>query len=211
VLTNFHVIESIKSDKNPNGTFEPKHVRLRFDYKADADGVTVSPGKEYRLAADWLIDSSPYSPVDREGKKPEDDELDYALLRVDGTPGNEAVGPAANGPAPTRGWVKMPLVKPDLTPGRLLYIVQHPKGNPLKVGANIITEGGFADLRVRYKTNTDEGSSGSPCFDARWNLVALHHMGDPSWEAKFNQGIPITAIEQFLENDAADTEKVFGK
>jgi hypothetical protein len=57
--------------------------------------------------------------------------------------------------------------------------------------------------RVRYRTNTDEGSSGSPCFDDRWNLVALHHAGDPKfaplYHPEYNQGIPFAAIRALLE------------
>ena len=39
------------------------------------------------------------------------------------------------------------------------------------------------NTRVRYRTNTEEGSSGAPCFDKDWELVALHHSGDPNYEA----------------------------
>jgi V8-like Glu-specific endopeptidase len=56
--------------------------------------------------------------------------------------------------------------------------------------------------RLRYRTNTEHGSSGSPCFDCDWNLVALHHYGDPAYHKnpEFNQGIPIRAIRQLLES-----------
>ena len=56
--------------------------------------------------------------------------------------------------------------------------------------------------RVRYTTTTQPGSSGSPCFSADWQLVALHHSGDPKYaetkQADFNQGIPMTAIRALL-------------
>ena len=49
--------------------------------------------------------------------------------------------------------------------------------------------------RVRYRTNTDPGSSGSPVFTMDWDLVALHHLGDPDWHNPgFNQGVPIELI-----------------
>jgi V8-like Glu-specific endopeptidase len=58
--------------------------------------------------------------------------------------------------------------------------------------------------RVRYRTNTEAGSSGSPCFDINWNLIALHHLGDPNYDQlhkpEYNQGIPISAIVQLLEH-----------
>ena len=56
------------------------------------------------------------------------------------------------------------------------------------------------DTRIRYRTNTDPGSSGSPCFTMDWDLVALHHYGDPKWQQpKFNQGVPIELIRQRIE------------
>jgi hypothetical protein len=54
--------------------------------------------------------------------------------------------------------------------------------------------------RLRYDTNTEGGSSGSPCLDAKLNLVALHHGGDPDTGrlAQYNQGIPIDRIVSHL-------------
>jgi V8-like Glu-specific endopeptidase len=34
--------------------------------------------------------------------------------------------------------------------------------------------------KLQYTTKVASGSSGSPCFDANWNLVALHHAGSRS-------------------------------
>jgi hypothetical protein len=57
---------------------------------------------------------------------------------------------------------------------------------------------------VRYRTNTEGGSSGSPVFDQNWQLVALHHAGDPSWVAKYNEGIPISLILAQLKARGVD-------
>jgi V8-like Glu-specific endopeptidase len=56
--------------------------------------------------------------------------------------------------------------------------------------------------RVQYRTNTLPGSSGSPCFNIDWQLVALHHSGDPADVARagFNQGIPMAAIVALLKS-----------
>ena len=79
-------------------------------------------------------------------------------------------------------------------------------GNPLKlaVDTDAVLGTNAAGNRVRYATNTDHGSSGSPVFDIDWKLVALHHLGDPavsSMPAKYNQGIPIAKIRARLERD----------
>ena len=61
--------------------------------------------------------------------------------------------------------------------------------------------------RVLYQTKTEEGSSGSPCFNESWDVVALHHAGDASYEGfynpAFNEGIPIsTIVERLRARDA---------
>jgi hypothetical protein len=59
--------------------------------------------------------------------------------------------------------------------------------------------------RMRYRTNTYFGSSGSPCFNADWELVAIHNAGDPDYKAshtpEYNQGIPLSKVRQLLERD----------
>lgn len=208
VITNYHVMRLVD-----RGLVRPQDVILRFDYKRRSDGLTVNEGTVYHLASDWLIHESPISKNDDKGEEPASGELDFALLRVEGAPGNDpAGGPEVlnkNPDAAPRGWIKVPAVPPELAPDSSLFILQHPKGDPLKlaIDTNAIIEVKYEGRRVRYRTNTDEGSSGSPCFDANWNLAALHHMGDPAYgPAQFNQGIPMHAIVQFLKDEGKDGE-----
>jgi len=145
------------------------------------------------LQAEGCIDSSPYSQAETtatpDNPPPTNDELDYALLRLDAKIGE--AGPAR------RGWVDLHQSVPNLQKDAPILIVQHPDGAPMKlamdtqaiIGAN---ENG---TRLRYSTNTEAGSSGSPCFSMNWEIVALHHFGDPAWnQPKFNQGVPIGRI-----------------
>lgn len=78
-------------------------------------------------------------------------------------------------------------------------IAQHPDGKPLKLAVDTEAVIGVnaGQTRVRYATNTEPGSSGSPVFDLDWNLVALHHLGDPAYDhpAAYNQGVPIDKIQ----------------
>lgn len=208
VITNYHVMRLVKA-----GLVKPQDVIVRFDYKRRSDGVTVNEGTVYHLAPDWLIYESPISKNDDKGEEPAPGELDFALLRVDGEPGNDpAGGPEVldkNPNATPRSWIKVPAVAPELKPNSSLFILQHPKGDPLKlaIDTDAIIEVKYEGRRVRYRTNTDEGSSGSPCFDANWNLAALHHMGDPAYgPAHFNQGIPMPAIVQLLKDEGKDGE-----
>jgi hypothetical protein len=53
------------------------------------------------------------------------------------------------------------------------------------------------------KPGCGPSSSGSPCFNARLELIALHHAGGRDWPAKgdylYNQGIPIGKIRGLLD------------
>jgi len=210
VITNYHVAEDLF-----DGTARPADVVLRFDYALLEDGATPDPGTPYRLAANWLIDRSPYSPLDGEenpASDPPDHELDYALLRLASRAGDAKIGPALNkmeGFQP-RGWIKVPTTAHQFAADSPLYIMQHPEGQALKLAFDtqaIIGVNGKG-TRVRYRTNTERGSSGSPCFDANWNLVALHHGGDPNDDERhhpgFNQGIPFIKIVELLKQRGKD-------
>ncbi|BAY26500.1 hypothetical protein NIES2100_63160 [Calothrix sp. NIES-2100] len=67
-------------------------------------------------------------------------------------------------------------------PGDPVYIIQHPKGKQKKVVLhdNDVIDFGLYRKFLRYRADTDYGSSGSPVFNARWKLVALHHAAIPN-------------------------------
>jgi hypothetical protein len=82
------------------------------------------------------VDYSKYSRVDPgdQGGFPSLDELDYALLRL-----NEPIGDAAGpGGQTKRGWVSVSTAPPLPQPTDVLFIVQHPKGQPLKLAVGTI-------------------------------------------------------------------------
>ncbi|MEZ5354675.1 MAG: effector-associated domain EAD1-containing protein [Bryobacteraceae bacterium] len=154
VMTNDHVRAALA---------DPAQVVLRFDYKTSKDGVTVRKGKTYRLAAGWNLDASPVP------------QLDYAILRTDGEPGSDSIG---NGPnSPPRGWLDpQPYT---FEPNEPLLILQHPDARPLELAFNSVQSETNKD-RIEHNVSTQPGSSGSPCFNASWELVALHHWGSSS-------------------------------
>jgi hypothetical protein len=205
ILTNYHVVETVIAGQSG---LSPADVVLRFDYKRLGGGAQVHAGQEIRLETGgdgWLLDSSRYSDVDLElDPKPGDpgpEELDYALLRPQGEPGNEPIGSDAEPGAPPRGWISLPQTEHPFEPDTPLFIVQHPRGAALKLALDTHAVIGLygAGRRVRYRTNTEPGSSGSPVFDQNWNLVALHHSGDPaSIMPSYNEGIPIVYIARQL-------------
>jgi len=95
VMTNYHVMEKVILGEDG---ITANDVILHFNYnKRLADGSTLNQGTEYHLAQDWLIDKSPYV---TENITPQPDELDYALLRIDGSPGTEPIGNKVEPAAP---------------------------------------------------------------------------------------------------------------
>ena len=195
-MTNYHVIERVIEHQGA----EPADVTIRFDYKRLSDGTVFNAGMPFPLATNWLVASSPPSPFER-GRAPayvpaKPDELDFALLRL-GKPA------AVDG----RTWIEIPANPPPLAQGTPLFIVQHPEGAPLKLALDTDAVFGVFDdgLRIRYRTNTKPGSSGSPCFTADWQLVAIHHLGDPTFDPadkpEYNQGVPIAKIVERLRQE----------
>lgn len=214
VITNYHVIEPViehseRGVARPSVKALPGDVVFRFDYRRLKNGKTLNTGSIYQLADDWLIHCSPPSPLDElpEPKTgvPRSDQLDYALLRLRESPGYDPVGESPEPGASQRGWIELPTNTPRFSPDTPLFILQHPEGQPLKLAfdTNSIIGLNENETRVMYRTNTEAGSSGSPCFDVNWQLVALHHWGDPNYtkthRPTYNQGIPFGSIVQLLE------------
>lgn len=188
VLTNWHVVE------NAAGQGSLATLSCRFDYARQADG-SFSTGEEIALADGGLLHHRPYAPAEAsdtpDQPPPLATELDFALLCLAKAAGKE------------RGWFALPERDETLPEKTPLIIVQHPHGGPIKLAidteAVLPTPGAPERPRLRYATNTDPGSSGSPCLSMDWQLVALHHYGDPAWsDPKFNQGIPAGRIRADL-------------
>ena len=77
---------------------------------------------------------------------------------------------------------------------------KHPGGGPKQIALthNMVTY--VDDNVVQYLTDTMPGSSGSPVFNAAWEVVALHHSGgwlrEPGDKEKLfrNEGIAIGQV-----------------
>jgi hypothetical protein len=219
LLTCYHVIKAAIDAKDDGDANAGEAVTVLFDYKVIANNMKIFAGTPYKLAdgSSWLIDHSPYSAVDSrpdpKACEPDPSELDYTLLRLASQVAEDNVGGALfAGPAGTkRGTISVGdgESNDDYAAGRPLFIVQHPSGEALKLALD--TEGMIGlnanKTRVRYKNNTLAGSSGSPCFNANFQVVALHHSGDPCTKgsAEYNEGIPLRAIRALLKSRGRDS------
>ncbi|MBD2066084.1 trypsin-like peptidase domain-containing protein, partial [Leptolyngbya sp. FACHB-671] len=110
-------------------------------------------------------------------------ELDYALLRLnpDEDLATEPVSYNASS---------------QLEPRAPLNILQHPEGDAMKVS---LSNNGVVKTRearglVLYVNPTKRGSSGAPCFDNDWKLVALHHKEMATSFGSVREGILFSAI-----------------
>jgi hypothetical protein len=188
VMTNHHVLNEVIAKE-----VAPDNVICRFDYKRTL-ARTVERGLECRLAADWLIDRSETGPLD----EPTSDQLDYAVVQL------SAELPGAADRESVRGYYQ--LANPPVpAENAALFIMQHPSARAaeLAMDTQAVIGPNNAKTRIRYRTNTEAGSSGSPCFTAKFELTALHHSGDPNFDPAhkpaYNQGIPIGLIAARLK------------
>lgn len=189
VMTNHHVVAQVLTK-----TVAAEVVRCVFDVVSHSS----APPREVKLAPEWDVLHSPPSVVDVEndpkGRDPSIDELDFAVIRL-----AEPVGAEA-GKGETRGWVRIP----DsffAQRGDPLVIAQHPRGRALEIAIDTeaILSVNDSGTRVRYRTNTEPGSSGSPCFDMSLEtLIAVHHSGDRRFRPAYNEGIPVHRIHHRL-------------
>jgi len=88
--------------------------------------------------------------------------------------------------------------------------LQHPEGRTLQItfSNNGITGVYERDGLIQYVSHTSVGSSGSPCFNDQWELVAVHHAQVPATFGVKCEGILFQRIyqdisdilSQYLEN-----------
>jgi endonuclease G len=170
VLTNYHVLSLQPTvDLNPLAA----QLTCEFGYISTALGQRMAIARRAVVATDPVVQTSPIA------------ELDYALLRI----------------APTdRPVTPIPLaVPPPVAPKDPLHLLQHPAGEQMKVSLSNNGVVSVDDRRglVLYVNATQGGSSGAPCFNGDWQLVALHHKEKAtSFGGSVREGILLSAIYQ---------------
>jgi hypothetical protein len=122
--------------------------------------------------------------------------LDTAVLELENVP--DAIEPIPLAP-------RLPTL--DVDRPQRAYVIGHPRGlnqPQFSLQDNLLLD--YDDTYVHYRSPTEPGSSGSPVFDNKWALIALHHAGaidtprlnhrGGSYAA--NEGIRLSAIVEAL-------------
>jgi hypothetical protein len=103
---------------------------------------------------------------------------------------------------------ELPLAQalPLLGRNQRVYVIGHPRGSGLSFSLddNLLLD--HQAPRVHYRAPTEGGSSGSPVFNASWDLIALHHAGGEAMARlngqpgtyPANEGIAIQSIRQVV-------------
>ena len=156
IMTNHHVIIDEQ---------EASTALAQFDFQTDHSGQPL-PIHNFRIIPqDFFVTSK---------------DLDFTIV---------AVRPLSEeGTAITR----FPWSKLIDTPGKSeendpINIIQHPNGGFKQIAIrnnNIISVPAGKPDFLYYTTDTEPGSSGSPCFNGQWEMVALHHQAVPSMDGE---------------------------
>lgn len=161
-LTCQHVI------RNANAA---RGTQITFDREMNERGIPSS-------TTTFLLDPDKFALFSDE------QELDYALIAVGRSNSGEGIlrdfGCCALSSSPDRHVI-----------GMNVNIIQHPRGWPkmISVRNNILTL--RTSNTLLYETDTDEGSSGAPVLNDEWDLIALHHWGQPFLEKFDDEGRPV--------------------
>jgi endonuclease G len=145
-------------------------ARVTFDHELDGAGQPT-------LTTTFSLDPATLAMF-----SPEDD-LDFAVValgeRVSGSAAVEELGYV-----PLLNWSDKHVI------GMPVNIIQHPNRWPKMIAIRNNFLAYRTDRTLLYETDTDHGSSGSPVFNDDFELVALHHYGEPHNETGDDEGKP---------------------
>jgi V8-like Glu-specific endopeptidase len=178
LMTNHHVIQTKESAKR-------FMVQMGYQLNPTADGFAGVIKLEFdaESSGGFYTNSNPL--------------MDYSIVKVKLPASAAPVNAPPLPPGDQFGFVSLEsnvLYSND----QLVNIIQHPKGRPREIaihGNKLIS---IHEQVIRYTTDTDRGSSGSPIFNNSWMLIGLHHAGD----VDFNQGVRMDKIIDDIRQNA---------
>jgi V8-like Glu-specific endopeptidase len=157
---------------------DAQRAQFEFNYQLDYQGRT-QPTDTYYANTNDLFYTNPQ------------DNLDFTIVRLNGNPGDR--------------WGYYRLRIRNFAINQVCNIIQHPSARFKEVSLQDNRVERILPKAVRYRTDTEPGSSGSPVFDNEWELIALHHAAgdqDPQTGKWLNnEGIRIDMVIQDLKNN----------
>jgi hypothetical protein len=157
VLTNYHVVDRY-IDKGQSSA----GLGCRFDFAVETSGTNTGTVRPVAEGAHWIIDSAKHSAADLDDKGglPDSGELDYALIRLRESAGEDI----ENGQR--RGWIEVSMLPAPLEERDICFIVQHPKGEPVKVATGAVATTPTPSAGPRVLLASTSGSTWSRCITA---------------------------------------------
>ena len=191
LMTNNHVLRSVE---------DALAAEAQFDYQENVSGDLL-PVHAYRL------DPKTFFVTDRV--------LDFTIVAI-------AETSAKGQPISRYPWIKLIPIIGKAEKGDPLNIIQHPRGGLKQIALRnnevIVIPDGKPDF-LYYTTDTEPGSSGSPCFNDQWELVALHHSGVPRMDGNiilkkngkpWREGEDDPALIDWIANEGARVSAIVG-
>lgn len=134
---------------------------VAFRFQAGIDGLPLVP-------VAFQLEPQRFFVTDRE--------LDFTVVAVaERNPQGEALS--------SFGWLPLSGAQGKVILGEFVNIIQHPKGEPKQLALRENQVVDVLEQFLHYKSDTDQGSSGSPVFNDQWEIVALHHSAVPKTDA----------------------------
>ena len=191
LMTNNHVLRS---------PADAMTAEAQFDYQENVSGDLL-PVQAYRLDPDFFFFT--------------DKTLDFTIVGI-------AEMSAKGQPISRYPWRKFIAALGKAEKGDPLNIIQHPRGGLKQIALrnNTIIEipTGKPDF-LYYTTDTEPGSSGSPCFNDQWELIGLHHSGVPQMDGEkilkkdgnpFDEDNDDPALIDWIANEGARVSAIVG-
>ncbi|MBX3501623.1 MAG: DNA/RNA non-specific endonuclease [Alphaproteobacteria bacterium] len=173
MLTNHHVFPT-------DG--DARLALAQFDYVLDINGIERR-GPSFRVRPDLYY----YA----------EQALDFALVAVD----SQAEGGSDGATLESFRYLRLDPGLGKINQGEFISIVQHPSGLPKQVA---MRENQLLRIETDflvYRSDTAQGSSGSPLFNDTWQVVGLHSAGVPN---KNSKGQWLTRTGAVADDDTED-------
>ena len=185
LITNNHVLENED---------DARKAVAQFDYQDNASG-------ELLVRQDYRLNPGKFFITDKV--------LDFTIVGVDDVS-------LRNRALSSYPWVRLIAELGKAEKGDNVNIIQHPRGGLKQIAfrRNEVIEipDGQKDF-LYYTTDTEPGSSGSPCFNDQWEVIALHHSGVPKRNARkqilrtddqvWRKGIDPDGLIKWIGNEGA--------